>query len=81
MDTYNHEKEISEAIAAGERALHGLQEAQSKMDSARNWGLFDIIGGSFISGMMNKEIPLDTYSRREHFFAPSLIRMMFPIFN
>ena len=52
MDTYNHQKEISEALAAGERALHSLQEAQSKMDSARNWGLFDIIGGGFISGMM-----------------------------
>ena len=49
MDTYNHEKEISEAIAAGERALHSLQEAQSKMVSTY------------------KEIPLDTYSRREHF--------------
>ena len=30
MDTYNHQEELSEAIAAGERAIQSLQEAQAK---------------------------------------------------
>ena len=52
MDTYNHQEELSEAIAAGERAIQSLQEAQAKLDSARNWGLLDLIGGGIFSGFM-----------------------------
>ena len=52
MDTYNHQEELSEAIAAGERAIQSLQEAQAKMNSARNWGLLDLIGGGIFSGFM-----------------------------
>ena len=44
MEYYNRDKEIREAIEAGERALASLRKADEKLGSARNWGLLDIIG-------------------------------------
>lgn len=39
-----------EAIEAGKKAIDSLNEALSLIDSASNWGLFDIFGGnSFVS--------------------------------
>jgi len=38
-------KELSEAITAGETALSSLRLAQDKLNSAKNWGLFDMFGG------------------------------------
>ena len=52
MEKYNRQKEIGEAIRAGERARQSLTEARGKMDSAGNWGLFDMLGGGLISGLM-----------------------------
>ena len=49
---YNREVEIREAIEAGERALRSLKEAKNSLSSAKNWGLFDILGGKNISGVM-----------------------------
>ena len=49
---YNRQKEIREAITAGERAKMSLQTAHDKMDSARTWGALDILGGGLISGLM-----------------------------
>ena len=45
-------KEMKEAIDAGERALSSLKNAKEKLDSAGNWGLFDMLGGGFFSTMM-----------------------------
>ena len=45
-------KEVREAIRAGEAALDYLREAREALDSAGNWGLLDIFGGNFISGMI-----------------------------
>ena len=42
MDSYNHQKEINEAIRAGERARQSLTEARGKLDSAGNWELLDL---------------------------------------
>ena len=47
-------QEIREAIDAGERALISLRAAQDKLNSARNWGIFDMIGGSFFSILMKR---------------------------
>lgn len=47
-------QEIREAIDAGERALISLRAAQDKLNSARNWGIFDMIGGSFFSSLMKR---------------------------
>ena len=39
---YDRNKEIREAIRAGERALDSLKEANRQLNSAGNWGLVDI---------------------------------------
>lgn len=59
---YDRDKEINEAIRAGERALGSLREAQRQLNSAGNWGLLDIFGGNTISGMM-KHIKVNNVSR------------------
>ena len=46
------QREVWEAIRAGEAALGHLQHARQSLDSAGNWGLLDIFGGNFLSGMM-----------------------------
>ena len=46
------DKEINEAIASGERALVSLKEAQNKLNSARNWGIFDMLGGGLIADII-----------------------------
>jgi len=51
-DVYDRDKEIREAIRAGERALSSLREADRQLSSAANWGLVDIFGGNTISGLM-----------------------------
>lgn len=52
--SYNYEKERQEAIRAGERALNSLSSAFFELKSARNWGLFDLIGGGFISTLIKQ---------------------------
>lgn len=49
---YDYEKERQEAIAAGERALDSLEKAQNCLDSARGWGIYDILGGGLISSLI-----------------------------
>ncbi|MCF0262489.1 MAG: hypothetical protein HUK23_06225 [Sphaerochaetaceae bacterium] len=46
------EVERREAIEAGERALLSLREASDQLRSARNWGLFDIFRGGFVTSMI-----------------------------
>ena len=48
---YDLEKEKREAIDAGNRALKSLRNAQDNLNSAKNWGLWDMFGGGFISTM------------------------------
>lgn len=45
-------REIREAIDAGERALNSLQRAQDKLNSARSWGIVDLLGGGFVTSMI-----------------------------
>lgn len=47
-------QELSEAITAGERALRSLKAAQEKLKSARNWGLYDMFGGGWISSAIKQ---------------------------
>ncbi len=49
---YDRNKEIQEAIYAGERALSSLKKARDKLNSARNWGVLDILGGNLVTGLM-----------------------------
>lgn len=45
-------KEVKEAIAAGTRALGSLRSAQESLNSARNWGIADIVGGGLFSTLI-----------------------------
>ena len=49
---YNQNLEVREAIDAGERALRSLRDAKSSLDSARGWGIVDMIGGRGLSGLI-----------------------------
>ncbi len=45
-------REIQEAIAAADVALDHLERAKRSLSSASGWGLFDTLGGGFISGLI-----------------------------
>lgn len=48
----NREKEVKEAILAGQDALNLLSQARECLNSAGNWGLLDLFGGGTISTFM-----------------------------
>lgn len=48
---YDLMKEKREAIEAGHLALSSLREARKNLQSAKNWGLWDMFGGGFVSTM------------------------------
>ncbi len=45
-------KETLEAVNAGKQALQSLYAAREKLGSARNWGIYDMLGGGLISTMI-----------------------------
>jgi DNA repair exonuclease SbcCD ATPase subunit len=45
-------KEITEAIEAGKDVLTDLDQVITSLDSAGNWGMWDMLGGGFISDMI-----------------------------
>ncbi len=47
-------REIKEAIAAGESALSSLRKAQEQLNSASNWGIFDMFGGGLFSTIVKR---------------------------
>ena len=49
---YDRAVEIDEAIAAGHRALDALAEAADSLDSAKRWGIVDILGGGLITSVI-----------------------------
>ena len=51
-EVMTREQEIREAIAAGKRAYSALTEAERYLDTAKGWGLWDLMGGGFISSMI-----------------------------
>lgn len=52
MRNENKMREINEARNAGREALYSLQQAEKKLDSARGWGIWDMLGGGMISTMV-----------------------------
>lgn len=42
-------KEMKEAVQAGRSVLHDLEQAQDYLQSARNWGTYDMLGGGMLS--------------------------------
>ncbi|MBR2788562.1 MAG: hypothetical protein IKD94_05305 [Erysipelotrichaceae bacterium] len=55
MNNYEIEKELDEAIAAADETIDLLDQAYASMNSARNWGFFDMLGGGFFSTMIKRE--------------------------
>ena len=51
---YNYEKERQEAVSAGNRALASLRQAKAQLDSARNWGIWDMMGGGLMSSLIKR---------------------------
>jgi len=45
-------QEIQEAIMAGDRALRSLRTAKEKLNSAKNWGIVDLLGGGLITDLI-----------------------------
>ncbi len=45
------EKELSEAMQAGETALQTTRQILERLDSAKNWGTWDLVGGGLISDL------------------------------
>lgn len=50
----DRKKELLEAKVALENALEDIDHALSSMNSAKNWGLFDIFGGGTISSLVKR---------------------------
>lgn len=44
--------EINEAMNAGQNALNAIHEAEKNLSTARGFGIWDMFGGGFISGML-----------------------------
>lgn len=42
-------KQLQEAVAAGKKALRELERAENHLRSARNWGVYDMMGGGIVS--------------------------------
>lgn len=53
--------EVMEAIHAGEQALTSLRRASELLNSAKNWGIYDMLGGGFF-GTMIKHSKMDQAS-------------------
>lgn len=49
--TKNNVKEILEAIAAGNNVLRALENAMKSLDSAKNWGVWDLLGGGLLADL------------------------------
>ena len=52
MDRY---QEIREAIEAADVALEHLNRAQRYLDSAGSWGIWDLLGGGFLSTLVKHD--------------------------
>ena len=49
---YDRVKEIDEAIAAGHEALTALRDAADSLDSAKRWGVVDVLGGGLLTSVV-----------------------------
>ncbi|MFD2630101.1 hypothetical protein [Oceanobacillus kapialis] len=51
-DERAYQIELNEAIKAGANVVEDLESALASLDSAANWGMFDMFGGGAISGLI-----------------------------
>lgn len=50
--SFDYEKEREEAVLAGKRAKNSLKRALDALDSAKGWGIYDMLGGGLISTLI-----------------------------
>lgn len=58
---FDYNTERNEAIVAGRNARRSLEKALDALDSAKGWGIYDMLGGGFISTMI-KHSKMDSAS-------------------
>lgn len=46
------QREIQEAINACDQVLSSIDEARRELSSAKNWGIFDILGGGLFASLI-----------------------------
>lgn len=74
----NEKKQLHGAIRAGERALFSLNAAKGHLDSAKNWGIVDLLGGGLLTNLVkhskleNAEQELRAARRDLHAFRDEL---------
>ena len=61
----SRKKELSEAIAAGERASSVADSVLSELDDAESWGTWDMLGGGFIADVVKHSRLDDAQARTE----------------
>ena len=54
MENQIYQREIDEAIRAGQRARNSLLQAKDCLKSAGNWGLLDMFGGGMITTFVKR---------------------------
>ena len=62
MMNENMAREVREARSAGIRALNSLRQAEQHLNSARGWGIFDMLGGGMLSTLI-KQSKMDDAKR------------------
>lgn len=60
-DAERNNIEIEEALAAGRAALDSLNRVNQSLSSAKGFGIWDMLGGGFVSGML-KHSKIDSAS-------------------
>jgi hypothetical protein len=65
MSEYSSEKEIAEAVNAGNEALYHLEKARDLLNGAKNWGIVDIFGGGLFTTMLKRSKMSDAQSEIE----------------
>lgn len=66
-------REIEEAILAGQSALQALDEVEKTLASARNWGIWDMLGGGFISSFI-KHSRIDEAQKKMEYAMKQIAR-------
>jgi len=51
----DNQKELREAISAGERSLISLRAAQDQLRRAGNWGVADLLGGGMLTTFLKHQ--------------------------
>ena len=64
-DLKSVQKELAEAIQAGDSASRGLRRVQTDLQSAANWGTWDMLGGGMLSTMA-KHSKIDSARQHAH---------------